>query len=170
MIDIKFYYKDFKITSVRNCDIDKLNKWIILNDKSNIDLFSLDEQLFFRRFLEYYLANEEVFLKIEKNNEIYGVFKGRLELKEKPELFIWLYLIDNRYRDKGFGKNIMLEIFKYFKKRCCIEIFKVGVNSNNTQGINFWYNVGFNKLRITKNFFEDDKYESSDLIILKKDF
>lgn len=91
MIDVEFYYEDFKITSVKKNDIDILNEWIILNDKFSVDLFSLDKQLFFRRFLEYYLTEEELFLKIEKDQEIYGVFKGRLELQGKSEMFIWLY-------------------------------------------------------------------------------
>ncbi|WP_252224455.1 GNAT family N-acetyltransferase [Clostridium sp. ZBS2] len=168
MVDVEFYYEDFEITSVKKSDIDRLNKWIILNDKFSVDLFSLDQQLFFRRFLEYYLTEEELFLKIEKDNEIYGVFKGRLELQEKSELFIWLYLIDSRFRNKGLGKNMLIEILQYFKSKYCIECFKVGVNSKNNRAVKFWNNSGFNKLRIAKNFFEDSKYETSDLLILNK--
>ncbi|MDR5586137.1 MULTISPECIES: GNAT family N-acetyltransferase [Clostridium] len=168
MVDVEFYYEDFEITSVKKSDIDRLNKWIILNDKFSVDLFSLDQQLFFRRFLEYYLTEEELFLKIEKDNEIYGVFKGRLELQEKSELFIWLYLIDSRFRNKGLGKNMLIEILQYFKSKYCIECFKVGVNSKNKRAVKFWNNSGFNKLRIAKNFFEDSKYETSDLLILNK--
>ncbi|MGN2370463.1 GNAT family N-acetyltransferase [Clostridium cagae] len=168
MIDVEFYYEDFKITSVKKSDINILNEWIILNDKFSVDLFSLDKQLFFRRFLEYYLTEEELFLKIEKDGEIYGVFKGRLELQEKSELFIWLYLIDSRFRNKGIGKNMLMEILQYFKSRYYIDSFKVGVNLKNEKAIKFWNNIGFNKLRITKNFFEDNKYETSDLLILNK--
>ncbi|AOR22667.1 GNAT family N-acetyltransferase [Clostridium taeniosporum] len=168
MIDIEFYYGNFKITSVKKCDIDRLNEWIILNDKFNVDLFSLDKQLFYRRFLEYYMTKEELFLKIEKDNEIYAVFKGRLQLDNKSELFIWLYLIDSKFRNKGLGKNILIEILKYFKDKYSIKSFQVGVNSKNEQAINFWNNAGFNKLRIAENFFEDTKYETSDLLILNK--
>lgn len=168
LIDVEFYYKDFKITSVKKSDINILNEWIILNDKFSVDLFSLDKQLFFRRFLEYYLTEEELFLKIEKDSEIYGVFKGRLELQEKSELFIWLYLIDSRFRNNGLGKSMLMEILQYFKNEYYINSFKVGVNLKNKKAIKFWNNVGFNKLRITKNFFEDNKYETSDLLILNK--
>ena len=168
MINVEFYYEDFKITSVQESDVDRLNTWIILNDKFNVDLFSLDKQLFFRRFLEYYLTKEELFLKVEKENEIYGLFKGRLELEEKSEMIIWLYLIDLKLRNKGFGTKVLLEILKYFKNEYYIEDFKVGVNSKNKRAIKFWNNIGFNELRLTKNFFEDSKYETSDLLILNK--
>ncbi|GAA0077286.1 hypothetical protein UT300005_16640 [Clostridium sp. CTA-5] len=168
MVNIEFYYEDFKITSVKRDDIDKLNEWIKLNDNFNEDVFSLDKQLFYRRFLEYYLTEEELFLKIEKDNQIYGVFKGRFELEGKSELFIWLYLIDCRFRNMGFGNKILKEILNYFKSLYCVESFKVGVNSENKKAIKFWNTMGFEKVRISKNFFEDNKYNSTDLLILSK--
>ncbi|SFC31525.1 GNAT family N-acetyltransferase [Clostridium uliginosum] len=168
MVNIEFNYDDFKITSVKREDIDELNKWILLNDKCNEDAFSLDRQLFYRRFLEYYLTEEELFIKIEKNNEICGVFKGRFELEEKSELFIWLYIIDSKFRNKGLGNEILKEILKYFKKFYYIELFKVGVNVENKKAINFWNKAGFTKLRISKDFFEDTEENTADLIILTK--
>ncbi|MBW6408837.1 GNAT family N-acetyltransferase [Clostridium weizhouense] len=168
MVNIEFYCEEFKITSVKRDDIDKLNEWIKLNDNFNEDVFSLDKQLFYRRFLEYYLTEEELFLKIEKDNHIYGVFKGRFELEGKSELFIWLYLIDFRFRNMGFGNKILKEILDYFKSLYCVEYFKVGVNSENKKAIKFWNTMGFDKVRISKNFFEDNNYNSTDLLILSK--
>ena len=114
MIDIGFKFKDYVVSSVEEDGLEELNNWIKINNREDHTCYSLDSQMFYRRFLEYYVTENEFFLEIHKNNELVGVFKGRLELENKKELFIWLFIIKKELRNEGYGSEIVAGVIEYF--------------------------------------------------------
>ena len=124
--------------------------------------------MFYRRFLEYYVTENEFFLEIYKNNELVGVFKGRLELENKKELFIWLFIIKKELRNEGYGSEIVEGVIEYFMRLYTIDTIKVGVVQNNLEGISFWNSKGFKVERMTKDFFQDEEENGRNLVIMQR--
>ena len=117
-----------------------------------------------KRFIEYYITDNEIFLKLQREEEILGVLKGRIE---DDELIIWFFMLGYKYRGKGLGKEIINMLIEHFYITEGIKSFSAAVSSGNKVGAKFWENNDFEAVRITKNFFEDiDK--DKDLIIFKK--
>ena len=160
MIDIGFKFKDYLVSSVEEDGLEELNNWIKINNSEDHTCYSLDSQMFYRRFLEYYVTENEFFLEIHKNNELVGVFKGRLELENKKELFIWLFIIKKELRNEGYGSEIVAGVIEYF--------IKVGVVQNNLEGISFWDSKGFKVERIAKDFFQDEEENGRNLVIMQR--
>ena len=72
MLDVAFDYNEYKFRSVKECDINILSRWMKKNN--NEDHVSLtDEQILYRRFLEYYITEDEFFIKVMKSGKIYGI-------------------------------------------------------------------------------------------------
>ena len=108
------------------------------------------------------------FLEIYKNNELVGVFKGRLELENKKELFIWLFIIKKELRNEGYGSEIVEGVIEYFMRLYTIDTIKVGVVQNNLEGISFWNSKGFKVERMTKDFFQDEEENGRNLVIMQR--
>lgn len=168
MIDISFDFKDYKVSSVEEYGLEELNTWIKENNTEDNTCYSLDSQMFYRRFLEYYVTENEYFLKIYKDNDLVGVFKGRLELESKNELFIWLFIIKKELRNEGYGSEIVEGVIEYFIRQYNIDTIKVGVIQNNLEGISFWDSKGFKIERIAKDFFQDEKENGRNLVIMQR--
>lgn len=168
MIDIGFKFKDYVVSSVEEDGLEELNNWIKINNREDHTCYSLDSQMFYRRFLEYYVTENEFFLEIHKNNELVGVFKGRLELENKKELFIWLFIIKKELRNEGYGSEIVSGVIEYFIRQYTIDTIKVGVVQNNLEGISFWDSKGFKVERIAKDFFQDEEENGRNLVIMQR--
>lgn len=94
-------------------------------------------------------GNETVFVLIDNDKIIsYLAF----EIKHNNTLWIDQLIIDSKYRNKGYGKYFIDEIFKYAKKN---NYKRVELNCwvFNNNAINFYEELGFNKQRIV---FEKD--------------
>lgn len=168
MIDIGFEFKDYVVSSVEEDGLEELNNWIKINNSEDHTCYSLDSQMFYRRFLEYYVTENECFLEIHKNNELVGVFKGRLELENKKELFIWLFIIKKELRNEGYGSEIVEGVIEYFIRQYTIDTIKVGVVQNNLEGISFWDSKGFKVERVAKDFFQDEEENGRNLVIMQR--
>lgn len=168
MVDIDFEFKDYIVSSVEEDGLEELNNWIKINNSEDYTCYSLDSQMFYRRFLEYYVTENEFFLEIYKNNELVGVFKGRLELENKKELFIWLFIIKKELRNEGYGSEIVEGVIEYFMRLYTIDTIKVGVVQNNLEGISFWNSKGFKVERMTKDFFQDEEENGRNLVIMQR--
>lgn len=168
MLYVNFKYKDLELKSVEKKHLERLNDWIKNNNKNDHTCYSLDSQIFYRRFLEYYITEDECFVEVYKNNEIIGVFKGRLEKKNKEELFIWFFAIDKNIRNKGIGSEVIDGIIRYFKENYNINSVEVGVVQTNIEGIAFWDSLGFDVNRIVNSFFEGEIEKSRNLVVMKR--
>lgn len=168
LVSIDFVYNEYEFKNVEEDDLDGLVKWIRENNDEDSTCYSLDSQIFYRRFLEYYVTENECFIKIEKDRELVGVFKGRLELDNKKELFIWFYIVNKELRNRGLGSEFIERIIKYFEDGYSVNIIKVGIVEDNEIAFNFWKGRGFDMLRTVENFFENDRLEEKNLSILKR--
>ncbi len=170
MLDLTLKSDDIIISSIGKEDALKVQRLIegqedYLDEDSYINSIRFDE--FMKRFIEYYITENEIFFKILMDDEIIGVVKGRLEGKEDKELFLWFFMLDSKYRGLGMGKAILNILIDYFNHTLGVKIFSSGVCSCNDKAIRFWENNGFKPVRVTKNFFEEME-NNKDLIIFKK--
>ena len=169
MLNIQFKYEEYEFSSIEETDLDILSEWIKSNNDNDNTCYSLDNQIFYRRFLEYYMTDSESFIKVCKEDKIVAVFKGRVELEKKNRLFIWLFVVDKSLRNKGVGTKIIETIMNYFIKTYNIETIEAGVIENNTSGIDFWNSMKFTVQRTVEDFFDDGEGKERNLVIMKRD-
>lgn len=168
MLSFSLTNQDISISSIVKEDIVIVQKWI---EKQNhyldesLYVSSLDLNEFIKRFIEYYVCEDEIFLKILKDDNIIGVIKGRLEKKKHKELFIWFFIIDSEFRNKGIGKRVLSILEDYFSEFVGVNVLSAGVCSSNLKAIKFWEENNFKQVRVTKNFFENI---NKDLIVYKR--
>ena len=168
MLNIQFDCNGYRFSSVEERDLNELAKWIKENNKEDDTCYSLDSQIFYRRYLEYYVTDNESFIKVYKDNKLIAVFKGRVELEGKSELFIWLFIMEESARNEGLGSEIVEIIIEYFIREYKIDTIEVGVVENNLEGISFWSSRNFQVARVSKDFFEDKKANERNLVIMKR--
>lgn len=167
MLDLALIKDGIAISSISKEDAFSISQWIereknYLNESSSINSIEFDE--FMKRFIEYYITDNEIFLKLQREDEIIGVLKGRIEGKE---LIFWFFMLGYKFRGIGLGKEIINIIIEHFYNAKGIKSFSAAVSSGNEQALRFWKNNDFEAVRITKNFFEDINNDK-DLIIFKK--
>lgn len=162
MFDVDIIFDGITVSGIDKSDILKIQHW--MNSQRDVEVNFKD---FFERFVEYYMSENEVFLKIERENKILGLLKGRIEFKNNNEFLIWYYIIDDKYRGKGIGSLILNSIQNYFIKEFNIKDFFAIVNEDNKQGLRFWNKNHFYLLRVAKDFFEKD-HEMKDMFVLKR--
>lgn len=145
---------EYLFNSVERRDFITINSWLREQGQSiQIDRYK-------ENFFAYYISTDEIFIKIENEGNIIGVFKGRVDFHN--ELVILFYLIDEVHRGKGVGKKALCEIIKYFENKGLIK-YKVIVNARNERGIKFWVENGFLIKRRLERYFNDE-----DMLILEK--
>lgn len=170
MLDVAFDYNEYEVKNIEECDVDVLYDWMKRNNTYKYDFISLDKQLLYRRYLEYYFDEDEFFVKVLKNGEIEGVIKGCINGDCKKDLFLWYFLIDKDNRNKGEGRKIINVFSQYVCKRYELKNVKVGVGSDNDGALNFWQSLGFEKFRVSKRFFQVSDTDFEDLVIMNKKF
>lgn len=169
MINVEFNYKGYKFSNVVEKDLHDLIDWIKENNDQDKSCLSLDEQLFYRRYLEYFFSKEECFIKVtDVNDKIIAIFKGRIEEEKKSELFIWLFVISKKIRNEGIGTEIIDIIIKYFKDNYSVKNVEAGVVGNNMEGISFWNSLGFDVKRVSTKFFTGEKGKGQNLVVMKR--
>lgn len=166
MFDISFEFDDINITSLESSDLPHIQKW--LNQQSNFyinDGNPIDSKELHERFLEYYVSEEEFFLKIEKSHKLIGLLKGRIEFKNNNNVWIWYFIIDSSYREKGIGSRILSELRRYFKKNYGIYDFYTGIVENDIQALRFWNRNNFTLLRVSEDYFSTEDKKINMLIL-----
>lgn len=169
MFDVKINFDDIAITSVEKEDIKFIDEWI--NSQKNYiekpGQYSFGYDELYERFIEYYVNECEMFLKIDIDGKLSGILKGRIEFKTPSEVMIWCFLIDNSLRNRGTGSRIINEVISYINKMYGIQYFFTGVMEEEKRNMKFWKDNGFKVIRIAKNFYKMDGIQK-DMIILKK--
>lgn len=169
MFDINIYMDNVLISSIERQDIVKIQKWInyqnyICEDKA--ERLGLKE--FYERFLEYYVSESEFFLKITKDDEMIGILKGRIEFKNPNEVWIWYFILDNKYRGMGIGSRIIKNIKSYFFNNFGINNFYVGVCERDVEALKFWNKSQFKLIRVSKEYFNINN-KKIDMLVLKNE-
>lgn len=162
MLIINFRFNDIKIESIEKEDMIKVGNYISKKDDFRENNFDFQE--FNDRFLEYYISESEFFLKVEKDEKIIGVIKGRVEFKKENEIWFWYFNIDEM-EDKYLFSSILKRTIEFFKKEVAINNF-YAVLEEKSPNIRTFMSNNFKLSRVSKNFFEKGK-ENLDMIILK---
>jgi RimJ/RimL family protein N-acetyltransferase len=152
MFDIHINIDDISISSIEKEDIISIQKWINFQN-CNLKDKMLGLREFYERFLEYYVSEVEFFLKINKQDTLIGVLKGRIEFKNPNEVWLWYFLLDNNYRGKGIGSNIIKSVQNYFSNELGIYDFYTGVCEQDIRVLKFWSKNGYKLIRVSKGFF-----------------
>ncbi|MDP4087630.1 MAG: GNAT family N-acetyltransferase [Bacillota bacterium] len=168
MFDLEICFDDIKLSSIYQEDLPEVQKWMQeqVITSSEVGWTNIDELQ--DRFLEYYMSENEIFLKIEKGTGIIGIFKGRVEFKNPNELLIWCFIIDSSFRGMGVGSRILKEVISFFENNYGIYTFSTGIIEGSIKALRFWNKNEFILHRVSKSFF-NVKGEERDMIILKRE-
>lgn len=167
MFDINIDLKDINISSIEREDIVPIQRWINRqNDDFKYNESPLGLKDFYERFLEYYVSEGEFFLKINKDDKLVGVLKGRIEFKNTNEVWLWYFMIDKELRSSGIGSRIIEEVRRYFAEGFGIYNFYTGICENDSRALRFWSRNNFKLIRVSKNFFNINDQEL-DMLVLK---
>lgn len=168
MLDVDIRIDDINISSIEKNDLIYLHEWFQTQAEytENIDDNSLSVQELNERYLEYYLSENEFFLKILFENKLIGILKGRLEFKNPNEMWYLWFVLDYKFREKGIGKKIIKLSMNYFYSEYCIDDFYCVEIINNLRTINFWKNNGFKVLRSSPDFYKING-KTKDILILQ---
>lgn len=170
MFDLSIGFDDITISSIVQEDIVCVQKW--MNEQQLYAQEALNKPMSLKelqeRFIEYYMSENEFFLKIKQDNNLIGIFKGRIEFKTTNEVLIWCYILDKEARGKGLGSKILNEILMYFQDKLGINSFSASIVAGNQSAVKFWSKNKFYLHRIAKNFFKiEDKI--LDMLVLKRE-
>ncbi|SKA75277.1 Ribosomal protein S18 acetylase RimI [Clostridium sp. USBA 49] len=167
MFDININMDNMVISNIERQDILYIKDWInnqnlsYLNNTKPIDFNELYE-----RFLEYYVSENEFFLKITNDDNLIGIIKGRIEFKNLNEVWIWNFIIDEKYRGNGIGSKIIDSIKNYFLNSFGIYSFYTVACEKDIKALKFWNKNGFEISRISKGYFNINGNDF-DMFILK---
>lgn len=112
------------------------------------DIFSNKEIEELKNNLINLLENlNEIIFVIDKNDDIIGY--AALQFKDKTTKSIWIdeIIIDNNYRNNGYGKDLINEIFKFAKENDCQRI-ELNCWSFNADALKFYDKLGFKQQRV----------------------
>lgn len=112
------------------------------------DIFSNKETEDLKNNLIDLLENpNEILFVIEKNKNIIGY--AALQIKDKTTKSIWLdeIIIDDNYKNNGYGKRLIDEISKFAKENECQRI-ELNCWSFNDGALKFYDKLGFKQQRV----------------------
>lgn len=119
------------------------------------------------KYLEVLINAHEFFLGISLDEELVGFIKGRVDYRDKSEVWIMAMLIDASHRSKGLGKRVLELIIDEFNDKMGITSFYTCLISENVQAKSFWKQNGFMEHRLSKGYFTIDN-KSHDLVIMQR--
>lgn len=165
MLGVEIIFNDVNVTNIEKKDLPQIESWME-TEKEFVYGENSSEELY-ERYLESYISECEFFLKINKKDELIGILKGRLELKNPNEAWIWFFYLNNEYRNAGLGVEIIQQLISYFSDEYGIDIYFTRIIKSDGDNVNFWKNIGFKVVRMVKDFYcIDGKY--MDMLLMKK--
>lgn len=168
MFDINFNDDNITFASIEKKDIARIQNWINSKERYYADMGKkLDLNEFYEMFLEYYIGECEFFLKIEKEEKIVGICRGRVEFLDFNKVWIGCFILDKEYSDPENKKCILKKILNYFMSTYGIYLFEAGVVKDNEKALEDWKDNGFKVARVSKNFY-DINGEEKDMLVLQK--
>ncbi|MDP2103750.1 MAG: GNAT family N-acetyltransferase [Candidatus Gracilibacteria bacterium] len=116
------------------------------------ELLWADGGHYYYDFLKNYISDDSYFLVLEDNNSVIGYLLG--EKLKAGGVIIWSLGIDEKYRRKGLGTQLLKKLEYNAKKDGCKWIYLVG--RANKEGLKKFYlkngfSVGERNLEYTKN-------------------
>ncbi|WP_051931377.1 GNAT family N-acetyltransferase [Clostridium sp. KNHs214] len=166
MFQVDLNFKDIYVDSIDKKDLVEVYNWIKRNNVYNDRKKNLSFKEFCDRFLEYYLGEGEVFLKITKDSEVIGILKGRIEFKNPNEFWIRYFGMNANFMDAHIQKMILRKIIKVFNSYG-IEKFYVIISSEEKEDLNFWNKNGFLLVRVCSDIV-NIKGKDKTFILLKE--
>lgn len=167
MFDIEIAFEDIEISSVQKEDVTDIQNWMQEQMSKNAEIVWTNIEELGDRFLEYYMSENEFFLKIVKDKKIIGILKGRVEFKNPNEVLIWCYILDTELRGKGIGSRILFEVINYFENDLGIYDFSTSIIDGSKGAERFWMKNKFELHRISKSFFNVEG-EEKDMLLYKR--
>lgn len=159
MLNVNFVYDNISVNSIEKKDMEKVGMWLSKKNDINNKIFNLKE--FNDRFLEYYISESEFFLKVEINNKIIGVIKGRIEYKNENQIWFWYFNIE----EKSLSSLVLKQTIEFFKNQFSIDDFYAIVDEK-SELMEFYKDNKFILSRVSKNFFKSEN-DNLDMFILK---
>ncbi|MCL2320896.1 MAG: GNAT family N-acetyltransferase [Oscillospiraceae bacterium] len=168
MLNLSFSFYPIFVRSAQAEDMGNIS--IMLNrDLSNsnvVERKSISINKLRLRFIENYISDDDFFLKIQYENEIIGIIKGRINF-DNSSVWISMFYIEKDYRKRGIGKCVYSEVEKILHSEYMIDHISVSITLTEYEEFMFWHNLGFSINRIVNNFY--DYYdEKLPMIILNK--
>ncbi|NLP27411.1 MAG: GNAT family N-acetyltransferase [Clostridia bacterium] len=167
MFDIEMFIDDIKVSSIEKEDLHVIRDWMQEEMRANSDELLTDLSGLDDRFLEYYMSENEFFLKVVKEGKFAGILKGRVEFRNPNDVFIWCFALDSKLRGEGVGSKILLETIKYFEDNFGIYNFYTSVVDGSKDAMEFWKKNSFVLHRVSKNYFNVEGKER-DMLIYKR--
>lgn len=169
MFDVNINFNEISISSIEKEDVKNLHQWCIkqkvfIDSNNNV----LEFKELYQRFIEYYVSECEVFLKIMKKNNLIGIFKGRIEFKNPNIVWISCFTLEHEYLENNEGNAILNKILNYFCSNFGICEFLSGVAIDDKDILSIFKHNGFKFERVSSEFFMEKGKMSSALIMKKK--
>ncbi|WP_315116949.1 GNAT family N-acetyltransferase [uncultured Clostridium sp.] len=167
MLDIEFDLQDINILNIQKEDEEIIQHWLYEQcEFYEGDIYPIEIDKLHDRFLEYYISENEFFVKIQHDGKLIGIIKGRIEFKNPTEAWVWCIMLDYRYRNLGIGSNIINELNKYLIREYGVANLYTTIVEN-PKTINFLKKNGYKIIRSSKNYY-DINGKQMDMLILKK--
>lgn len=166
MFDVELAFEDVEISSILKEDLAMVQNWMGEQIRKTTEVVWTNIEELGDRFLEYYMSENEIFLKIKKEDKLIGVFKGRVEFKNPNEVIIWCFIIDSNLRGQGLGSKILKELIKHFESNFDIYSFFTGIVAGSNSAVQFWKKNNFLLHRVSKSFFNVEG-EEKDMLLYK---
>lgn len=163
MFDIDIKLNDINILNVKRKDILPIHRLLL-----PIKTFNLRQ--LYQRFLEYYISENDFFLKIMSDKEIIGIINGRVEFKNLGEVWIgYFYINNNELINMGnmeIENNIISSVMQYFNNEYGIKDFYISIDEKDKQGLKFWTENGYGIFRVSKDYYNNNGTKR-DMVIMK---
>ncbi|MEW9096643.1 MAG: GNAT family N-acetyltransferase [Clostridiaceae bacterium] len=168
MLDMEFNWQDINIANIRKSDVKIIQNWLYQQSEfCEEDIYPIEIDKLYDRFLEYYISENEFFAKIQYEGKLIGILKGRVEFKNPPEAWVWCIMLDYKYRGLGIGSNIINEVNKYLTREYGVVNFYTTIIKESPRTIKFLKKNGYKIIRVSKNYYDIDG-KQMDMLILKK--
>lgn len=169
MFDVKIDYQGISISSVEKNDIKNIKIWcnkqaIFVNGDK--DYLGLKE--FNQRFIEYYVSECEIFLKMMRGENLIGILKGRIEFKNPNMVWISCFILEHLYFENNEVDIILDRILDYFYSNFGVCKYIMAVSAEDKELIYILENSGFKVERVCSDLFQK-KCEKNNSIIYKKE-
>lgn len=137
---------------IRHIDYIDYNKFIkLINININTDTYNL--------FISNLNPNRHIIVLYEKDNEVIGTGSLLIEPKLTYNIsylgHIENIFVDEKYRNKGIGKQIVEYLVNYAREKLC---YRIDLASEDKL-INFYKGLGFNKQLICMSMLIEENFK-----------
>lgn len=167
MLDLLYNVNDFEISSIYESDVSYLKQWINNITEINKNVYNIETDEIYERYLEYIVSEGEIFLKISKKNSIIGLLKGRIEFGEGNKVWFSNVIIDTNEISMHEKLVVINRFLNALTEEFGVSEFLISIASNDNENLKFWRELGFDLSRISKNYYEVNG-KALDMMVLKR--